>query len=52
MRERLNKIISEATGQPLEKVEEDTERNYWLTAEEAIEYGLAGSIVEKISDVE
>ncbi len=51
MRERLNKIFAEATGQPLEKVEKDTQRNYWLTSEEAIEYGLAGSIVEKISDV-
>jgi ATP-dependent Clp protease protease subunit len=51
MRERLNKIISEATGQPLEKVEEDTERNYWLTAEEAIEYGLVNSVVKKISEV-
>ncbi len=52
MRTRLNEIFAEATGQPLEKIEEDLERNYWLTAEEAIEYGLAGSIVEKISDVE
>ncbi|HYW34197.1 MAG TPA: ATP-dependent Clp protease proteolytic subunit [Balneolaceae bacterium] len=51
MRERLNKIFADATGQPLEKVREDTERNYWMTAEEAKDYGMVGSIVEKISEV-
>ena len=51
MRRRLNKIFAEATGQPLEKVEEDTQRNFWLTAEEAKKYGLVGSIVEHISEV-
>jgi ATP-dependent Clp protease protease subunit len=52
MRQRLNNILAEATGQPLEKVEEDTQRNFGLTAEEAKEYGLVGSIVEHISDVQ
>ncbi len=51
MRQRLNRILSKATGQPLEKVEKDTQRNFWLTAEEAKEYGLVGSIVKKISEV-
>lgn len=51
MRHRLNQILAEATGQPLEKVEEDTQRNFWLTAKEAKEYGLVGSIVESISQV-
>lgn len=51
MRRRLNKIFANATGQPLEKIEEDTHRNFWLTALEAKEYGLTGNIVEKISDV-
>lgn len=51
MRRRLNKIFADATGQPLEKIEEDTQRNFWLTAEEAKEYGLVGSIIEKISEV-
>lgn len=51
MRERLNKIIAEATGKPIEKVAEDTQRNFWLTAEEAKEYGLVGSIVEQVSEV-
>lgn len=52
MRRRLNKILAEATGKPLEKIEEDTQRNFWLTAEEAKEYGLVGSIIERISEVE
>lgn len=51
MRRRINKIFAEATGQSLEKIEEDTQRNFWLTAEEARGYGLVGSIVEKISEV-
>jgi ATP-dependent Clp protease protease subunit len=52
MRKRLNKIFAEAIGQPLEKLQEDTQRNFWLTAEEAKKYGLVGSIVEHISEVE
>jgi ATP-dependent Clp protease protease subunit len=51
MRKRLNQILSEATGQPLEKVQQDTQRNFWLTADEAKEYGLVGSIVNKVSEV-
>lgn len=51
-RERLNKIFADATGQPLEKIQKDTQRNFWLTAREAKEYGLAGSIVEKISEID
>lgn len=52
MRQRLNKIFARATGKPLKKIEEDTQRNFWLTAEEAKEYGLVGSIVEHISRVQ
>lgn len=51
MRRRLNEIFSAGTGQPLQKIEEDTQRNFWLTANEAREYGLVGSIVKKISDI-
>lgn len=51
MRRRLNEIFAEGTGQLLEKIEKDTQRNFWLTAEEAKEYGLVGSIVKKISEV-
>ena len=45
MRARLNRIISEKTGQPLKKVEKDTERNYWMSAQEAKEYGIVGRII-------
>ena len=46
MRDRLNRIFAKATGQPLERIEEDTHRNFWLDAEAAVRYGLAGKIVQ------
>ena len=46
-RQRLNKILSEATGQSLEQVEIDTERDHYMTAEEALEYGLIDEILTK-----
>ena len=46
MRQRLNKVIAAETGQLLEKVERDTDRNYWMTAEEARDYGLVTHIIE------
>jgi len=48
MRERLNTIFAHATGQTLEKIQHDTERNHWMTAEAARDYGLVGSIVESV----
>lgn len=45
MKERLNKIFSDATGQPVEKVRVDTDRDFWLSAQEAVEYGLAHKII-------
>src|ERR1700704_6475674 len=45
MRERLNRLIARETGQPYEKVAIDTDRNYWLSAEEAIAYGIVGKII-------
>ena len=50
-RERLNATIAEATGQPLEKVTEDTDRDYWMSAEEAKEYGLVGNIINSVGDL-
>ena len=47
MRQRLNQVIARETGQPLERVERDTDRNYWMTAEEAREYGLVTHIIER-----
>ena len=46
-RERLNRIIVERTGQPIERVEKDTDRDYWLTAEVALEYGVVDHIMDK-----
>jgi ATP-dependent Clp protease, protease subunit len=46
MRARLNEIFAKATGQKLEKIEEDTHRNFWLSAEEARDYGLVTNIVD------
>jgi ATP-dependent Clp protease protease subunit len=48
MRDKLNRILVERTGQPLEKIERDTDRDYFMSAEEAKEYGLIDKIIEKI----
>ena len=50
VRKRINTIISDATGQPFEKVEEDTDRNYWLSAKEAMDYGLVSKIIATHSE--
>ena len=50
-RERLNKTIADATGQPLERVEKDTDRNYWMSPEEALEYGIVGKIIKSASEL-
>ena len=44
---KMNKILAEKTGQPIEKIEQDTERDYYMTAEEAKEYGLVDQVLEK-----
>ena len=46
-KERLNRILSENTGKPIEQVAIDTDRDNWLTAEEAVEYGLVDKIFDK-----
>ena len=46
-REKLNKILSERTGQPLDVIERDTERDHYMTAEEALKYGLIDGIMDK-----
>ncbi|CAM2748853.1 ATP-dependent Clp protease proteolytic subunit [Dolosigranulum pigrum] len=45
-RERLNKILADKTGQPLERVQKDTDRDNFMTAEEALEYGLIDEIMD------
>ena len=49
-RERINQVISEQTGQSLEQVSLDTDRDHWMTAEEAQEYGVVGKIISSSSD--
>ena len=46
-REKLNKLLSEKTGQSIETIERDTERDHYMTAQEALEYGLIDGIMEK-----
>jgi len=51
MRERLNKLFSEATGQPIERIAKDTDRDYWMGTEEAIAYGLVGRVVNNVDEL-
>jgi ATP-dependent Clp protease protease subunit len=46
LRQIINEILSLHTGQPIKKIEKDTERDYFMSSEEAIEYGLADKIIE------
>ncbi len=50
-REKLNKILSERTGQSIETIEKDTERDHYMTAVEAKEYGLIDEIMTNINDI-
>jgi ATP-dependent Clp protease, protease subunit len=52
MRKRLNAIMARQTGQKLEKIEQDTKRDFWLDAAGAKEYGIVGRIVEKVDDIQ
>jgi ATP-dependent Clp protease, protease subunit len=49
MRDSLNKILAERTGQPLERIEKDTDRDYFMSAAEAKEYGLIDKVIEKVN---
>jgi ATP-dependent Clp protease, protease subunit len=51
MRERLNKIFAAATGQPLDRIKQDTDRDYWMGAEEAVAYGLVGKIISSSAEL-
>jgi len=48
LRSELNQILATASGQPLERINRDTDRDFYLNATEAIEYGLADRIVDKV----
>jgi len=52
MRERFERIFAEATGQSIERIRKDTARDFWLDAEEALDYGLLGSIINSQEELE
>ncbi len=52
LQEKINKLIAEETGQNLSKVVKDTDRDYWLSAEEALDYGLISRIITRRKDLE
>jgi ATP-dependent Clp protease protease subunit len=51
MRERLNRLIARETGQTYERVARDTDRNYWMSAEEAIAYGMLSRVISSVSEL-
>jgi len=51
MSERFNKLFSEATGQTPEKIAEDTQRDFWLKTQEAVDYGLVGKIISTADEL-
>jgi len=48
---RIDRIIANETGRPLEQVEKDTDRDYWMSVEEAIEYGIVGKVVKSVTEI-
>ena len=51
MRKRVNQIIADRTGQTIEKIIADTERNFWMSAEQALAYGMVGKIIQRADEV-
>ncbi|MGE0624526.1 MAG: ATP-dependent Clp protease proteolytic subunit [Pseudomonadales bacterium] len=50
-RQRINATIAERTGQPLERVERDTDRDYWMSPQESVDYGIVGRILTSMTDL-
>ncbi len=50
LRKKLNEILANHTGQLEEKIKTDTERDYWLTAQDAVKYGLVDKVLEPSKD--
>ena len=46
-KQKMNRILAENTGQPIEKIAADTERDHWMTAQDALDYGIVDSIIDK-----
>ena len=51
MRDRVNRMIAKETGQTFERIVKDTQRNFWMSAEEAVDYGLVARIISDTSEV-
>lgn len=52
MRDRLNQLFADATGQKIERIEKDTDRDYWMSPSEGIAYGLVGKVVSNVSELD
>ena len=48
---RINQLIAKETGQPLDRVAKDTDRDYWMTVDEAVSYGIVSNIIESIDEL-
>jgi len=48
MREKLNQILAERSGQPIERINQDTDRDYFMSAQEAVQYGLIDKVIERV----
>jgi len=51
MRDRLNQIFADATGQDIKRIEQDTQRDFWLNTQEALDYGLLGRVIRSVDDL-
>ncbi len=51
MRQRLNQIFADATGQSIERIEADTQRDFWLNTQEALDYGLLGQVIRSVDEL-
>jgi ATP-dependent Clp protease protease subunit len=51
LRARMNQMIADETGQSVEQVAEDSDRNFWMSAEEALDYGLISKIIQSSSEI-
>ena len=51
MRDRLNQIFADATGQSVERIEKDTQRDFWLNTQEALDYGLLGQVIRSVDEL-
>lgn len=50
-RQRINRVIAERTGQPIERIERDTDRDFWMGPEESVDYGIVGRIIRRMEEL-